>query len=666
VPVLFQGRETTDLARDPVVFEDHLPPGEESMSSNAFAELNASGDKIEVYFRYNADLVHSIKAVPGARFVPPDSGGPMWTVPLNLDVARRLQEELGDRLVLGRALKVWGKEAVKREKNLHSLASIDSVDAKDLELNKKIPALAEWFRGYQRADVKFLAATSCMNLNEQGLGKTTEIIGALFEAGIEHGPHLVVAPKTSLETVWRMEIERWTAELDKPHEVITYSGELPPVARQKAIDEFWNCIDEEWPVWFVCTPNTVRDGKEPFMDPKEFPDGWASFTIDEYHKTGLPNASGKKGTGTKFADSVREIPAQRRYAVTGTPMGGRPIKLWGALHFLYPDQFTSKWQWAKTWLNITSNGYGQEIGLIQKGREDEFYKALAPYVVRRLKSEVLPQLPPKQYVDVWCDMSSKQKAQYDAMAAKAEVEIEEKKLNALGILAQYTRLKVFADAFCSEIQERQVPCDICNPADPNPDCHRCAGSGLRTVLHPIPSSDSGKLPYLWERLNEAGIDPDDPSGDACAIIASQFKGVADMVHKWLNDKGIHAEKITGDTTGAERARIQGLFQEGGEDAPRVVVMTTTAGGVSITLDRADTVHILDETWVPDDQEQFADRAHRASRMHQVTVYTYRSLNTVEEYIKKLVDEKADVNVDILDLRRNGFRANMKREALNVE
>src|SRR5499427_8742311 len=422
------------------------------MAKNAFAELSPSGDKIEVHFRYDPDLVACIKEVPGARYVSPAEGGPMWLVPLNLDIARRLTENMGPGLVLGRALKVWGKEATKREANLHALAGIDDVPAKELELNKKIPELAKWMRGYQRADTKFLAATSCLNLNEQGLGKTAEIIAAIFEGGIEHGPHLVVAPKTSLETVWRYEIERWTEKLDRPHEVITYSGET--VNKKGAI--------------------------------VEFPDGWATFTIDEYHKTGLPNASGKKGTGSKFADAVKDVKAQRRYAVTGTPMGGRPIKLWGALHFLYPEQFTSKWQWAKTWLEVSSNGYGQDIGSILRGREEEFYKALAPYVVRRLKSEVLPQLPPKQYIDVWCDMSSKQSQQYKEFAARAEATIEDQKLNALGILAEYTRLKVFADAFCDKIEQREVRCELCG-GENSEGCPKCLGTGRVTKLHPVPS-----------------------------------------------------------------------------------------------------------------------------------------------------------------------------------
>jgi SNF2 family DNA or RNA helicase len=288
--------------------------------------------------------------------------------------------------------------------------------------------------------------------------------------------------------------------------------------------------------------------------------------------------------------------------------------------------------------------------------------------VRRLKSEVLTQLPPKQFVDVWCDMTPKQKKQYDDFAAKAEAEIEGMKLNALGILAEYTRLKVFADAYCEEMVEKMVDCGMCKGTGDveGVTCPRCLGSGKRKQQHPIPSNESGKLQYLLERLNENGIDPDDPSGDSCAVVASQFKLVADMVHAYLNAKGIYAEKITGDTSGKERARIQEQFQKGGVGSPRVVVMTTTAGGVAITLDRADTCHILDETWVPDDQEQLADRIHRASRMHQVTVYSYRCKDTIEEDIHALVQDKAQINRAILDIRRQGFRADHKPQVVTEE
>lgn len=653
--------------------------------NKAFAELSPDGDKIEVHFKYDADLVSCIKEVPGARFVGRDNGGPMWLVPLNLTSARRLNDEMGPgTLVLGRALKQWGREARKRETNLQTLATVDSLEAKELKLFNVLPEFAEWMRGYQRADVKFLGTTSAMNLNEQRLGKTPETIAAVFEAGLQNGPHLVCAPRSALNTVWRFEIEKWTAKLEKPHEVITFSGELSSAAKEHAIAEFWNCIDEDWPVWFVCTYATVRDGAEPYLDPSDFPDGWNSFTVDEFHRSGLPRANGKKGDkrgNSKFSLACKEINAQRRFALSGTPIGGKPIRLWGALHFLYPDQFTSKWQWAKNWLYVNNNGYGTDYGDVLHARREEFYAAHAPYMIRRLRSEVLPQLPPAQWIDVWCDMTPKQETQYKQFAARAEATIADMQLNALGILAEYTRLKVFADAYCMDMKEQMVTCSRCKghghlenaPGEYNGElCPGCLGTGQRKQQHPIPSTESGKIPALMDRLAEQGIvgsktKDDEDSGESLAIVSSQFKEVADMVHAYIVAQGIPAVKITGDTKDADRTEFQMMFRQDGKrtkDSPRVIVMTTTAGGVAITLDLVENVHILDETWVPDDQEQLADRAVNTSRMHQVGVYVYRSRGTIEEQIQEANIDKANINRSLLDLRRQGFRADMKEKVGN--
>ena len=643
----------------------------------AFAEINSSGDKIEVHFYYDAELVKSIKEVAGARYVGPQQGGPYWLVPLSLEHARSLRKNFNGRLLVGQALRQWGKEQVKREQNLQTLAASDDVPLKDLVMAKKLPKLAEWFRPYQRADVKFLAATSALNLNEQRLGKTTEVIGAIFEAGLEDGPHLVTAPRSSLDTVWRYEIERWTADLEKPHEVITYSGGMSPAAREAAIDEFWSCVEEDWPVWFVCTFQTVRDAKEPGVD------SWKTFTIDEYHRSGLPNSVGgnDRSKGSKFSWAVLDVEAERRYAASGTPMGGRPIKLWGGLRFLYPKQFTSKWNWAKHWLNVESNYYGHDVGGIKREMEEDFYASLAPYAIRRLRKEVAPQLPDKQWIDVWCTMTPKQEKQYKEMAQAAEIRIEEKSLKALGILAEYTRLKQFADAYAGDILEQTVRCPACKGEGEikdehgnitNPICGACEGLGKVVRPKIVPSTDSGKLLPLLERLAESGItskkaakllgeevvkDGED-QGTSVAVIASQFKEIVDMVHRWLNEEmDIKAVKITGATSDEERKVNQMLFRQDGErttgDA-RVIVMTTTAGGVAITLDLVDNVHILDETWVPDDQEQLADRAVSMSRMHKIGVYVYRSKNTVEEYIKEVTDEKGRVNTSVLDEKRRAF------------
>src|ERR1044072_599452 len=126
-----------------------------------------------------------------------------------------------------------------------------------------------------------------------------------------------------------------------------------------------------------------------------------------------------------------------------------------------------------------------------------------------------------------------------------------------------------------------------------------------------------------------------------------------MTTKWMTSKGVKAEKITGDVSQVKREELISRFQANGVS---VVVLSTKAGGVSITLDNANTVIHVDETWDPDDQEQVEDRAHRISRLHQVNVFILRSKGTIEEYIQQRVLDKAAINREILDLRRQGLRA----------
>ena len=621
------------------------------------AELSEKRDRIVVTFPYAPDTVAKVKKVQGRSFVPKDRGGPHWTVPLDMPSGRALREQFGDQLTLGPNLLAWGRERRKHEEGLVHLGTTDAIEASELAISTKMPELAEWFRPYQLADVAYLSRANAINANEQGLGKTTEIIGAIYEADLEAGPHLVAAPVTSIEVVWAAELERW--------QKIPVLAAEDPFMRAANIKKAHKLYEAGEPFWLVINPDMVRFSaiKEPDHDgkmrevavemkyPELFDIIWNTVTVDEFHKVGLNNMK------TLTSRAFYALNAKRRYCMSGTPMGGKPIKLFGALKFIEPEAHTSKWRWAGTWLEVT-DGYGtsKEIGGILKGKEDEFYKHHAQYMLRRLKSEVLPQLPPKQYVDVWCKMSPKQAKQYNTFAKEAEIRIDEQMLSATGILAEYARLKSFATAYC-EIDGREVRCSACQGTGEDAwgrGCEKCGGEGITERLKLKPTFDSAKLPYLMDRLAEVGIDPADPEGEEVAVIGSQSVETCEMVHRYLNEKGVHAEIITGKTVKpGERRRLIEAFQAG---QARVMVLSTKAGGVAITLDRANTVHILDETWVPDDQEQLEDRVHRASRIHQVTCYYYRTKDTIEEYIYGVTQEKAFTNADVLDLRRQGFRA----------
>jgi SNF2 family DNA or RNA helicase len=619
--------------------------------SKVTAELSPDGKRIWLRFSYTHQTKETIKRqVANSYFVPPPKGGPAWSVPLDLATGRRLRELFNGRLVLSNGLKQWGRDEVQRERNLSGLALAE--DAELVYAPGTVPALCALIAGdgteawpdrpYQRADIAFMAATDAINANQMGLGKTIEVIGALHEAQIEKGAHLIIAPKTALETVWRKELETYS---NIP--VFTLYSETNRAERDALPLQIANAMLNYGGYAFVTTASMVRSKswRSVFLESH-----WNTIIIDEYHKTGLCDGSSQFA---KLAKAMIKKQNQRRIPMSGTPMGGKPIKLWSALNFLDPDRFSSKWKWAEQWLIIESGFRNHKIIMgLKPGIEEQFYSYHAPYLVRRLKSEVADQLPPKQHVEVMCDMSPKQDKQYREFARAAEIRIEENHLSATNILTEYLRLKQFANAF-SLVHEYEQNCNHKKNDGVKAGCETCLGEGVVVKQKLIPTEDSGKLPQLLQHLNEIGIDPADPDGDAQTIIASQFKEMVDMVASWLEKQGIPVAKITGDTTGKERVRIQQEFQAGA--GARVVCMTTTAGGVAITLDRADTCHILDETWNPDDQEQLEDRIHRISRIHQVTCYYYRSRNSIEQYIQETTSDKKKLNDIVLDVHRRAMK-----------
>lgn len=653
----------------------------------AFAEVTENHKRVEVFFSYDSKWVEGIKTVPGARFVPKDKGGPKWTVPLEMTAMRKLREVFGESLELGDALKVWGTRLNKQGEQLRNLAGADTAQLKRLpealpELYKAIhlgpkgrwmseKEVAEALAGpasFQAADVAFgVVQQHPLNGNEMGAGKTLETIATIFEAGTDDGPTLIVAPKTALRTTWLKELEKW-----QPHPIYVSTGSK--ARKLEVLQEFEDeIVFTGFSGFLVVNPDQVRFREElnlctfhkvemlnarkstvkaeakqcPNCEYKlvsEFPmlhnTLWANIVIDEAHKNAVRNPASLTAKGM-FAIKLRD--GGKRFALTGTPMGGKLVNLWGLLHYLNPEAFTSKWRWAEQWCGVTKSSYGSNIQrrlkfcsshswMADSGKErpsdctsckrieDEFYDMLLPYMIRRTKAEIMPWLPAKQYIDVECDFGTdKHRAQYKQFREEAEVIISQETITAAGILAQYTRLKQFATAY-HELKDGKL----------------------------VPTIDSGKLESLEEKLDELGIFDED--SDQQVVIASQFSQVVDMVYNWLLSKGVPTAKITGSTNKAgERDRIQDEFQEGGK--LKALVMTTTAGGVSITLDRASNVFILDETWDPDDQAQLEDRCHRASRIHQVTVYYFRTRNTIEQYINDTTKSKAVNNMNVLDLRR---------------
>lgn len=620
-------------------------------TSKVYAELAEDGKSIEVFFKFDEQTVKQMRKIFGAKFrnrkyaAKKGHKNPVgyWELPLDLQSGVSLRNEFGERLELGTKIKKWGNKEKKVHGELGELSKAE--DAKLVRLPKRLPKLNKYLRPYQKAGVKFAAvAPNPLIADQPGLGKTVQSIAAIYEAGTEDGPSLVVAPKVAMETVWARELRK-----HQPHPVWVAAGGRGE--REDILSDFYvTCVLDEAPGFLIVNPHMVAyrrarnvDRDPGSMDPRknskwELDDSgrpvlepaynmigdveWANIIIDECHKNAIRNPQTLTAKGM-YDLKVRE--GGKKIALSGTPMD-KPIHLWGTLHWLHPDKFTSKWKWAEQWLEVSNNGYGYSIGRVRPGLFKDFSKSLEPYILRRTKHEVYKELPKKQYVEMWVDMSPDQAKQYREFVLQAMIKFEDEAIAATSILTELLRLKQIAIAKQTVKEEVKKG---------------------EKVVKLIPTEDSCKLEAVEELLDERGIL--DGEGDEKVVIFSQFKEVAKMLERYLVKKKVPHLMLTGDTSQPDRITNQDEFQK--EGGPRVLVMTTQAGGMSITLDRADTCIFMDEMWSPSDMEQAEDRLHRVSRIHNVTCYYIRTNGTIDQKIMELVKDKANVTREILDDRR---------------
>ena len=612
------------------------------------------------------------KRVPGVAY---SKAAKRQTAPLDLEVCRMLREVFGQSLVVGPELTRWAHEATSKEKLLLATLDIDMTRLMAMpavERSAPIMAAAMASRGYQTIVPTFAGiAGNYLNADQPGLGKTIETFASLIEMGIK-GHILVIAPKTSLEATWRNETIKWMADAGG----VSYVADGPPAARVAIIE---SALADMTPyVFLMVNPEMVRlkevhsctdpecDGNAPEFcnDPKSktkreakypllFSTSWDAIVGDEVHRVLMhanPRARQKSQVGLGFQRLHTVDPQRGKIALSGTPMRGKPRLLWPTFHWLRPDLYTGQWRWSKHYFKTEDDAYAQSGEKItddlRPEREEAFNRELGRMMVRRTKSElrrINPAWcpPDKRYAEVWLPLDPKQATAYKAMEKGASVRLEGGTLNANGILAEMTRLRQFANT-----------------------------SGRMEGTTFVPQEPSNKIDWLLDSfLADRGIYGDATpalrgmeEGESKVVIASQFTQFINLISDALRSKGIKHEVLTGETNkGGHFAKVQERWQRDG--GARVLLMNTQAGGVSITLDKADDMAILDETWVPDDQEQVEDRVHRTSRTdHQVTIYYVRSEGTIERDLAGTNVIKDDRQKRSLDGRRGVEVAKQKWSA----
>jgi SNF2 family DNA or RNA helicase len=433
------------------------------------------------------------------------------------------------------------------------------------------PSLPEILRPYQRRGVEWMAhlcEVGCHGLlaDEMGLGKTLQVITLLATRPIAERSSLIVCP-ASVVPVWREEIARFYPEL--------------AVEVLKTGNDF---STRPGPTTWLASYTQLRKHRE-LLAQHEF--GYAVLDEGQFIKN--PDA---KVTQTCFA-----VKARHRLVLTGTPLENRQLDLWSIFRFLLPG------------LLGTRAAFEAALLADRAGTLERLRTQLAPFLLRRTKSEVAQELPPKVEMELFCPLTDVQRAEYARICAEGLARLGDDvgaamREKSFGFLALLTRL-------------RQTCCD----------------PGLLPWLE-SPLSDSGKITLLVEKLAEI------VSSGHKVVIFSQFVMLLDRVREALvqafPDLPLH--ELTGMTI--DRLKPVQSFQT----APGAAAMLVSlkAAGTGITLHAADYVFLLDPWWNPAVEAQAVDRVHRIGQTNTVFVYRMVTAGTIEERIQALKEDKKDL------------------------
>lgn len=464
--------------------------------------------------------------------------------------------------------------AIRIEKSLRQL--FENMRSPD-RLNFEIPkTLSPVLRDYQKYGFQWLKTLAHYRFggilaDDMGLGKTLQCIAFILseqQKSTTTGlPVLIISPASLLYN-WKNELKKFAPELT----AIIATGDKQE--RRKILDELSN-ID----VLITSYPLLRRD-MELYADHR-------------FHTLILDEAQAVKNYATKTAQAVREIHAQHRFALTGTPIENSLEDLWSIFDAVFPELFFSKKAFAEL------------------SREAVARRA-RPFILRRMKSDVLKELPEKIETLQTSDLSPEQKKLYMAYLMKLQQETiqqlqtESFQKNRMKILAGLTRL-------------RQL---CCHPS----------------LFIENYTGDSGKLDQLLE------IVEDYHSAGKRILIFSQFTEMLNIIRQELAHYDLSYFYLDGKTPANERVELCRRFNEGEQD---IFLISLKAGGTGLNLTGADTVILYDLWWNPAVEQQAADRAHRMGQKNIVQVIRLITQGTIEEKMYELQQQKKNLIDEVI-------------------
>ena len=450
--------------------------------------------------------------------------------------------------------------------------------AQDLVPEVPSTLLAE-LRDYQAEGFVWLARLAHLGVgaclaDDMGLGKTMQGLAIILKRAQE-GPTLVVAP-TSVCMNWEIEVARFAPTL-KVHG-------LSGTDREKTIQALGKRD-------MLITSYTLLQQEVELIEKVR----WQTVVLDE--------AQAIKNVATKRSKAAMRINAGFRLITTGTPIENHLGELWNLFNFINPGLLGTYKQF--------NSRYGMPIEKYHDNdARQQLKKLIRPFMLRRLKSQVLEELPPRTEITLRVEMKEKEVQFYEAIRRQALENIEgngQKSGRHLQILAEIMRLR----RAC------------CNPRliDDNTD---------------IPST---KLQVFAEVVKEL------LESKHKALVFSQFTGHLALIREHLDNEGINYKYLDGTTPAKQRRQQVEEFQAGEGD---LFLISLKAGGLGLNLTAADYVIHMDPWWNPAVEDQAADRAHRIGQKRPVTVYRLVTANTIEEKIVRLHQEKRDLANSLLE------------------
>ena len=469
-----------------------------------------------------------------------------------------------------------------------------------------IPGLQAQLRPYQAVGVNWLGFLARLGLggclaDDMGLGKTVQMLAVLLKrkvetALVEGGPkrpptelkarglsNLLVVP-ASLLANWRAEIERFTPALSF---VIVHPSEAeePSAAMESPAGQRADLVMTTYGM--VTRLDRLRQR------------AWNLVILDE--------AQAIKNAGTRQARAVKELKAQARFALTGTPVENRAGDLWSIFDFLNPGLLGTASAFTKF---IRGRG---DFGQADYGP----LRALTrPYILRRLKTDkrVITDLPEKTEMRAWCSLTKAQAALYQ----KAVSELAEALRAADGI-----QRKGLVLAFIMRFKQ------ICNHPS------QWLGDG---GYAPEGSGKFARLRELAEEIAER---------QEKALVFTQFREITDPLSAFLGEVFRRPGLVLhGGTAVAQRRKLVEAFQR--DDGPPFFLLTVKAGGSGLNLTQAAHVIHFDRWWNPAVENQATDRAFRIGQKQNVLVHKFVCRGTIEERIDAVIEGKKSLSAELLE------------------